>query len=89
MPQSNYTKKKEELLNIKCQISKHQQNQILLFFELLASCTNKSTQFLFFGSNLQALAKPKQKRKHNFRIVAPMHQHNNKTIKPTRKSKHF
>jgi hypothetical protein len=58
-------------------------------FELLPSCINKSTQFVFLGSNIQALAKPKQKRKHNFKIVAPMHQHNNRTIKPTRKSKHF
>jgi hypothetical protein len=31
-------------------------------FELLPSCINKSTQFIFFGSNLQALAKPKQKK---------------------------
>ncbi len=42
-------------------------------FELLPSCINKSTQIYTFGSNLQALAKPKKERKHNFRIIAPMH----------------
>jgi hypothetical protein len=62
--------KKEELLDTKCQISKHQQIIIIIIFELLSSCINKSTQFPFFGLNLQTLIKPKQKRKHNFIIVA-------------------
>jgi hypothetical protein len=78
-----YQKKQELLiLNVKSQ-------SINNVFELLPSCINKSTQFVFFRSNLQTLAKPKQKRKNNFRIVAPMHQHNNRTIKPTRKSNTF